>query len=269
MWARPDDVGSSPLARGLLTTIRCPGCGCRIIPARAGFTPAIEGRPRDPRDHPRSRGVYGRRSCRGCSGPGSSPLARGLRGSPRHRPHAEGIIPARAGFTSWSPARTASRPDHPRSRGVYASRPVGCFSSGGSSPLARGLRLEGPLPARALGIIPARAGFTPPRSLTAPRAQDHPRSRGVYWGGQPSPWTTPGSSPLARGLQEDREGAQPQEGIIPARAGFTWRRATRGRGATDHPRSRGVYRRSASARKTPSWIIPARAGFTPPCVWTP
>ena len=193
--------GSSPLARGLR-------------PPRPWKAPGGT-------DHPRSRGVYIRTMWARPDDVGSSPLARGLRGSPRHRPHAEGIIPARAGVTSWSPARTASRPDHPRSRGVYASRPVGCFSSGGSSPLARGLRLEGPLPARALGIIPARAGFTPPRSLTAPRAQDHPRSRGVYWGGQPSPWTTPGSSPLARGLQEDREGAQPQEGIIPARAGFT------------------------------------------------
>ena len=70
----------------------------------------------------------------------------------------------------------------------------------GSSPLARGLRLNlrslpilpGIIPARAGftvqpdeqqlsdGIIPARAGFTARSFLGAAISRDHPRSRGVY-----------------------------------------------------------------------------------------
>ena len=70
--------GSSPLARGLPERSSMSGIRSRIIPARAGFTPAATGEPGSPQDHPRSRGVYragrSRRSVQG----GSSPLARGL-----------------------------------------------------------------------------------------------------------------------------------------------------------------------------------------------
>ena len=91
-----------------------------------------------------------------------------------------------------------------------------------------------------------------------------------------------GSSPLARGLQLQREGLTEDARIIPARAGFT---AHRGHGVPvhqDHPRSRGVYVTAARvaavgvgssplARGLPYFteakaryarIIPARAGFT-------
>ena len=72
----------------------------RIIPARAGFTPALSSWSRVSGDHPRSRGVYDVSAVAAVCGEGSSPLARGLL---RLRPVdavADGIIPARAGFTS-------------------------------------------------------------------------------------------------------------------------------------------------------------------------
>ena len=50
-----------------------------------------------------------------------------------------------------------------------------------------------------------------------------------------------GSSPLARGLPVLVVAQVDNDGIIPARAGFTrptWRPAA---GPSDHPRSRGVY----------------------------
>ena len=91
--------GSSPLARGLRagSTQVPPAPG--IIPARAGFTVSSGRGRRGCRDHPRSRGVYC--SCLNQTRPflGSSPLARGLLGSRRHRRNHAGIIPARAGFT--------------------------------------------------------------------------------------------------------------------------------------------------------------------------
>ena len=71
-----------------------------------------------------------------------------------------------------------------------------------------------------------------------------------------------GSSPLARGLQSITAQLASNNGIIPARAGFTRPgcRSMRARG--DHPRSRGVYPRSCPASHWAVWIIPARAGFT-------
>ena len=70
-------------------------------------------------------------------------------------------------------------------------------------------------------IIPARAGFTNEFKSKVITAQDHPRSRGVYFVGNNLLGEWEGSSPLARGLLENREGIVPNIGIIPARAGFT------------------------------------------------
>ena len=135
----------------------------------------------------------------------------------------------------------------------------------GSSPLARGL-LAGP--EDEVGM-PA----------------DHPRSRGVYGGSAPSTRSTPGSSPLARGLPPAGRATHMDSGIIPARAGFTQRRWGTHPAGRDHPRSRGVYH--ADGRRVEGLdgssplarglleiggrgddalrIIPARAGFTLPC----
>ena len=52
-------------------------------------------------------------------------------------------------------------------------------------------------------------------------------------------------------------------GIIPARAGFTTQGSSRSMSLEDHPRSRGVYRRTAPRPGRIPRIIPARAGFTP------
>ena len=277
-------AGSSPLARGLHTNLRNCDRSARIIPARAGFTFLRHSFSLPFRDHPRSRGVYPVRR-RGKTQPaGSSPLARGLRPSCLPPYLCIRIIPARAGFTRGEPARRRSPPDHPRSRGVYSKGTPSDGRRPGSSPLARGLLtgpvLSGPLP----WIIPARAGFTICLASQNCSLRDHPRSRGVYVGWLVGWSVGRGSSPLARGLRSQEMRVEDNAGIIPARAGFT-------RGADgwsvlmwDHPRSRGVYGRSALviqavhgssplARGLPrivsTWrewlrIIPARAGFTRP-----
>ena len=98
--------GSSPLARGLLLDEGGQGVEVGIIPARAGFTMTTRAGRRRPTDHPRSRGVYPRRSRRLWLARGSSPLARGLRLRQQDPLVAQGIIPARAGFTladPWNP----------------------------------------------------------------------------------------------------------------------------------------------------------------------
>ena len=200
---RVEDVsgcGSSPLARGLRGGFSgfCVVVG--IIPARAGFTASVS----------RARLVMG-----------SSPLARGLPPPPTATAAARGIIPARAGFTGDAGTPWRGATDHPRSRGVYL-RPRHPLGGGaGSSPLARGLHVPADAQTSAPRIIPARAGFTPPREPGPCTGTDHPRSRGVYMYPNFSGAPDRGSSPLARGLREALHPAGRSRGIIPARAGFT------------------------------------------------
>ena len=134
----------------------------------------------------------------------------------------------------------------------------------GSSPLARGLPLRITTIRPPTRIIPARAGFTVTVPPTSAQPWDHPRSRGVYGDGPADVGPALGSSPLARGLPDER-GAQPHEvRIIPARAGFTDPLLARHPSRRDHPRSRGVYVRVAVGGHVLGGIIPARAGFTAP-----
>ena len=198
---------------------------------------------------------------------GSSPLARGLH---HHRPDPVPpgrIIPARAGFTNAGLQAGRQDRDHPRSRGVY--RVV--------------IRPD----AYALWIIPARAGFTRPTRCNSGRRRDHPRSRGVYRELTTVLEAVAGSSPLARGLRMMTDAQARDRRIIPARAGFTIVVRAGLDPVADHPRSRGVYgppetppmRRTGSSPLARGLhqqitdpdghnrIIPARAGFTPPCGW--
>ena len=168
-----------------------------------------------------------------------------MRGLPSFLPATRfigGIIPARAGFTAASAGRTSGGADHPRSCGVYSPRMRIGLGRLGSSPLVRGLLSVFNTGQDKGGIIPARAGFTPTPRPSSPPCTDHPRSCGVYAVGGGDGDLHAGSSPLVRGLLP--RSAQSRQGrrIIPARAGFTPRRAPH-------------------ARVTP-WIIPARAGFT-------
>ena len=253
-----------------------------IIPARAGFTLSSSPRPGGGGDHPRSRGVYAAAYGDGGGRSGSSPLARGLRAAQAARAPGPGIIPARAGFTRPGTHPHAHAPDHPRSRGVYASHTMDDDRVWGSSPLARGL--PGPWsPIRSRRrIIPARAGFTRPRARPAGLPGDHPRSRGVYPAAAPPAGSVQGSSPLARGLPGWVTMVPIAARIIPARAGFTSTPPSIPLPRPDHPRSRGVYhharlrlavtigssplarglRPRASSSASTCGIIPARAGFT-------
>ena len=195
---------------------------------------------------------------------GSSPLARGLLAEVSAYGHANGIIPARAGFTPprhWCSRRSE---DHPRSRGVYRSPLRITPTRPGSSPLARGLRAVKMKDFSPMRIIPARAGFTAGSPPNGSASGDHPRSRGVYGVALEVDPAAVGSSPLARGLRALIRRRPERQRIIPARAGFTSSRMLTPLLTRDHPRSRGVYRFEAAARAFLRWIIPARAGFTRP-----
>jgi len=214
---------------------------CRIIPARAGFTPEPgRGTAHEP-DHPRSRGVYGDYATSSHYTGGSSPLARGLLRRAPSFAVTRRIIPARAGFTFPLTTTSTCPTDHPRSRGVYDEHGDGLVGDTGSSPLARGLLGAAVPPLPGVRIIPARAGFTLASSGRYLSDPDHPRSRGVYQYGTVATRTGWGSSPLARGLRGPWGRSGGLLGIIPARAGFTTSTGGPAWGAPDHPRSRGVY----------------------------
>ena len=243
--------------------------GTKIAPATALHHTTGHYPPGRSRDHPRSRGVYRPRPAR-TTGQPDHPRSRGVYAclgselAPVVR-----IIPARARFTCGAVNFGLHATDHPRSRGVYQALDVMTDTAVGSSPLARGLPevIVGRI--GAAGIIPARAGFTQDWRRRARRRRDHPRSRGVYQPEETEAAYASGSSPLARGLPGPEPGERHQEGIIPARAGFTVTHLGRRVCPPDHPRSRGVYFGVASVETRGDGIIPARAGFTRAvlCAW--
>ena len=171
---------------------------------------------------------------------------------------------------------------HPRSRGEHSARAVSPLYLNGSSPLARGTHGSSSRSCGGSRFIPARAGNTEPRMLSAVLRAVHPRSRGEH------PWRNAyrraftGSSPLARGtLFCDGMGLVAGR-FIPARAGNTWAAGSAGWPRAVHPRSRGEHSKHDSsaailagssplARGTPRCraapaplkrFIPARAGNT-------
>ena len=134
----------------------------------------------------------------------------------------------------------------------------------GSSPLARGLPPSGASRRTHRGIIPARAGFTGVSTKMPGDVSDHPRSRGVYPGTSPAARTWRGSSPLARGLLQDRGDASRFHRIIPARAGFTVLGAQAHHRPADHPRLRGVYGGGSTGGVWRRGSSPLARGLRPP-----
>ena len=152
--------GSSPLARGAHRGVVLALVGAGLIPARAGSTTSTRRRPSTPRAHPRSRGEHLGSSRRLAVVPGSSPLARGARsGGPDGVPRAR-LIPARARSTPVPSRTTPAWWAHPRSRGEHRDILSDMTGLQGSSPLARGARVQGQDDRPNRRLIPARAGST-------------------------------------------------------------------------------------------------------------
>ena len=172
---------------------------------------------------------------------GSSPLARGTRRGLYRWPRFGGLIPARAGNTLGSSSSPQPNRAHPRSRGEHRSEASALGRMPGSSPLARGTPIahESGLPS--LGLIPARAGNTAWLSSLAGETGAHPRSRGEHGLSGRRRLGLRGSSPLARGTQYSACQYSPCDGLIPARAGNTWRSVSLGCPGGAHPRSRGEH----------------------------
>ena len=211
--------GSSPLARGACNPRLRQRRGVGIIPARAGCIRWISCSRQPPKDHPRSRGVHRIPLRNSTCQPGSSPLARGASGDQTPHPYDAGIIPARAGCMARSTSARCRSSDHPRSRGVHATRPAPTRPPSGSSPLARGALSAKRRIREVSGIIPARAGCITATISTQQFPGDHPRSRGVHGFPMTMHSVIEGSSPLARGACTLSYRVNRLLRIIPARAG--------------------------------------------------
>ena len=173
--------GSSPLARGTPVMHTPHEVQNGLIPARAGNTSGIRIGAEHLGAHPRSRGEHRTKSSVGGAWRGSSPLARGTQ--------AHGHLPVTAPVA------------HPRSRGEHGLISVAFDAPVGSSPLARGTQSAAPSLSIRLGLIPARAGNTPPSTESGAPFRAHPRSRGEHSNGVGVGSSCAGSSPLARGTQ--------------------------------------------------------------------
>ena len=231
--------GSSPRVRGKLSGSSEPAGPVGLIPARAGKTrPTVVVRVRR-RAHPRACGENRRARRGGRRGWGSSPRVRGKRRTRLPGPSRCGLIPARAGKTGWSSARTGAATAHPRACGENAPRRHCTQRAGGSSPRVRGK------PARirrgrvCLGLIPARAGKTRRRRSRSARPRAHPRACGENSRRSMYASLRSGSSPRVRGKLTRAAASLQGVGLIPARAGKTRRTSHRISASGAHPRACG------------------------------
>ena len=126
-------------------------------------------------------------------------------------------------------------------RGEHSHMTTSSETPTGSSPHARGARMEKTKVTYVDGIIPACAGSTPRARHRDVHRRDHPRMRGEHSPERQSRTNQLGSSPHARGAPFLRARGPILGGIIPACAGST-HRSTIGRSRRrDHPRMRGEH----------------------------
>ncbi len=254
----------------------------RKIPARAGTT--RRGRPgrRPPREDPRACGDDATTVATLVRAGGRSPRVRGRRPCSVWRHAQKRKIPARAGTTRMSGARTAGCQEDPRACGDDHSRcRVPCGQRG------RSPRVRGRLPrADQLGPgsrkIPARAGTTRARPRCRQTGGEDPRACGDDEVPSGIALALEGRSPRVRGRPSPEPWSRPRSGKIPARAGTTspsrrreWYEGEDPRACGDDcrarissaqapgrsPRVRGRHTGRASANPGPR-KIPARAGTT-------
>ena len=254
--------GSSPRVRGKRCGAASVAPRVRIIPARAGQTPARPPSPSLCPDHPRACGANNALPDNPMSMYGSSPRVRGKPDQRRDPVRRERIIPARAGQTRWCREYRIPKPDHPRACGANLSTSSNSNSSA--------------------WIIPARAGQTRMPKPTRRTIPDHPRACGANSSLAVLSCKAVGSSPRVRGKHDCQTSRRSGYRIIPARAGQTRRGVRVSSTSPDHPRACGanscsLSRLSSTSGSSPRvrgkpWravclhgryrIIPARAGQT-------
>ena len=166
------------------------------------------------------------------------------------------LIPARAGKTDRSHATAPSVPAHPRAGGENAVKPGTRANHSGSSPRGRGKQYPHEFPTHKVRLIPARAGKTVLWSARRRPHQAHPRAGGENPGTSSDIRQDHGSSPRGRGKHYPLTPEIAAEGLIPARAGKTWKLTPRRPSASAHPRAGGE-------NAAPDGLVDPDAGSSP------
>ena len=232
-------TGSSPRGRGKRRPRARRDHGGRLIPARAGKTAQGVRADRIRRAHPRAGGENSSFLVALVSMRGSSPRGRGKRGNAQGRRGGGGLIPARAGKTSYPAAQTTQSPAHPRTGGENVAALTTPCGLVGSSPRGRGKRINRREGRRTRRLIPARAGKTR-AALTARQAdRAHPRAGGENHPDVLRCRLPSGSSPRGRGKLRHVAYVDNSDGLIPARAGKTVQLVGVIVWETAHPRAGG------------------------------
>ena len=172
---------------------------------------------------------------------GSSPHVRGARRLWSVFGSVTGIIPACAGSTRSTTARSPGIRDHPRMCGEHWQCPPKPAWSSGSSPHVRGAPIRRWFSRWTKGIIPACAGSTDASSRSTATSRDHPRMCGEHLDAEFMLASTSGSSPHVRGARWPHLHAIVESGIIPACAGSTSVFRVRFAMQGDHPRMCGEH----------------------------
>ncbi|SUY85841.1 Domain of uncharacterised function (DUF2825) [Corynebacterium jeikeium] len=252
--------GSSPLARGARCTSRALGLNGRLIPAGAGSTNTSPRVAATPRAHPRWRGEHTPPPPFWFSLGGSSPLARGARSHNSLRSSGKRLIPAGAGSTDAAHVDIDTGTAHPRWRGEHSKSGPALQQFGGSSPLARGARLNRLSVSIGNRLIPAGAGSTACRATADDSSAAHPRWRGEHVDGSRRYAEWNGSSPLARGALALGVLVTIGGRLIPAGAGSTQAESSALLSSSAHPRWRGEHRRRNSPGGVESGSSPLARG---------
>ena len=194
-----NDVGLSPLARGTLPFARHQIGEKRFIPAGAGNTTSRAKSRAEFSVYPRWRGEHRSTVQNPSRYFGLSPLARGTPSPRSGDAHAERFIPADAGNTLTGHLFSTSQPVYPRWRGEHTVSTGNYPILVGLSPLARGTPVGGGRHDGVTRFIPAGAGNTPVRAVTALASAVYPRWRGEHKIRKKKNAGSFGLSPLARG----------------------------------------------------------------------
>ena len=196
--------GSSPRVRGKLDAVDEALNDLRLIPARAGKTRPMYYSRRTRPAHPRACGENPAVIHQGTS--------------------SRWLIPARAGKTGGVCCGAQRDGAHPRACGENLPEYFATAGRVGSSPRVRGKRVGRQRIIWCLGLIPARAGKTRPRSASRSSTGAHPRACGENGDLLLELEQVGGSSPRVRGKHDGDAERGDGDGLIPARAGKTaWR----------------------------------------------
>ena len=187
-------------------------------------------------DHPRVCGEKSQSTSASPRALGSPPRMRGKGVKQSNSRIRMGITPAYAGKSCIYRSTTSISWDHPRVCGEKSFKTSTSCWSKGSPPRMRGKAKELPPRQCYLGITPAYAGKSFPKSLLMKLIWDHPRVCGEKSGDPGKVAGLTGSPPRMRGKEISKAPLSGLQGITPAYAGKSsrlWTRSTRFR---DHPR---------------------------------